>query len=121
MNEKKQQVETTKAQVEEDSKKADEEMKAAIPLLEQAENALKDIDVKDVQFLKSLPSPPAPVVAVCRCLQIFRPYEREDESEGWAGAKIMLGDPKNLIDRLQKYKDRIGSVKQSSIDKINKI
>merc|ERR1719247_3049004 len=40
---------------------------------------------------------------VCMCVVILRPLGREDESAGWAGAKVMLSDT-GLLRSLQEYK-----------------
>jgi len=52
-------------------------------------------------------------MAVTQLLQIFKPTGSEDERDGWAGAKIMLGDPRALINALKNYGDRIAKVSKS--------
>lgn len=60
-------------------------------------------------------------MAVTQLLQIFKPTGSEDERDGWAGAKIMLGDPRALINALKNYGDRIAKVSKSQIEKIKTI
>jgi dynein heavy chain len=60
-------------------------------------------------------------MSVTQLLQIFKPMGNEDERDGWAGAKIMLGNPMALINALKNYGDRIGKVKQPQIEKVRSI
>jgi dynein heavy chain len=44
------------------------ELDAALPLVQKAELALQGLNLKDFQFLKALPSPPAAVEQVFFCV-----------------------------------------------------
>lgn len=54
----------------------------ALPALEMAAKALEELDKKDITEIKSMASPPAPVMTVCQCVLILRPLGREDENGG---------------------------------------
>jgi hypothetical protein len=49
-------------------------------------------------------------MAVTTLLQIFKPTDKEDDKDGWAGAKIMLGDPRSLLTALKNYGEKINKV-----------
>jgi hypothetical protein len=68
-----------------------------------AAEALENLDKKDIDEIKGMASPPAPVMIVCMCVVILRPLGKEDESYGWTGAKAMLSDM-SLLKALQDYK-----------------
>jgi uncharacterized coiled-coil protein SlyX len=77
--------------------------------------------VDELVTLKSFNSPPKPVQAVTQLLQIFKPIGSEDERDGWAGAKIMLGDPRSLLNALKNYGDRIAKVTRGQIERVKNI
>merc|ERR1719174_1252403 len=89
--------------IEREKEEADIALQAALPALEAAAKALEDLDKKDLTEIKSMASPPTAVMIVCMCVVILRPLGREDESAGWAGAKVMLSDT-GLLRSLQEYK-----------------
>lgn len=60
-------------------------------------------------------------MSVANLLQIFKPTGTEDEKDGWAGAKIMLGDPRSLLKALMNYGDRINKVTKGQIEKVKSI
>lgn len=94
---------------------ADEALAAALPALEAAAEALENLDKKDLTEIKSMASPPPPVMIVCMCVVILRPLGKEDESAGWAGAKAMLSDT-GILRSLQEYKK--DDMKERQIKKI---
>lgn len=59
--------------------------------------------------------------SVTTLLQIFRPNGNEDDRDGWTGAKIMLGNPSQLISALKTYGDKIGKVTRNQIEKVRAI
>ena len=118
---KKGQLDIDNVQIEKQQKEADEILRAAIPLLEEAKQALNEIDVKELVFLKSLNTPAKPVMCVAQCLQILKPMGTEDEKDGWSGAKIMMANPIRLLESLKNYGEQISKVKQSQIDKIHNL
>eukprot|EP00930_Biecheleria_cincta_P003159 TRINITY_DN104093_c0_g1_i1.p1 TRINITY_DN104093_c0_g1~~TRINITY_DN104093_c0_g1_i1.p1 ORF type:complete len:2548 (+),score=550.26 TRINITY_DN104093_c0_g1_i1:162-7646(+) len=89
--------------IEQEKADADEALQAALPALEMAAQALEDLDKKDISEIKAMATPPQPVMIVCMCVCILRPLGKEDESQGWAGAKAMLSDM-GLLRALQEYK-----------------
>jgi dynein heavy chain len=94
---------------------ADEALAEALPALAAAAEALENLEKKDITEIKSMASPPKPVMIVCMCVVILRPLGREDESAGWAGAKAMLSDT-SLLRLLQEYKK--DDMKERQIKKI---
>merc|ERR1719399_2754459 len=86
-----------------EKEEADSALAAALPALAAAAEALANLDKKDLTEIKSMASPPTAVMIVCMCVVILRPLGREDESAGWAGAKVMLSDT-SLLRSLQEYK-----------------
>eukprot|EP00397_Hematodinium_sp_SG-2012_P000029 GEMP01000029.1.p1 GENE.GEMP01000029.1~~GEMP01000029.1.p1 ORF type:complete len:4546 (+),score=1158.20 GEMP01000029.1:32-13639(+) len=95
---------------------ADEALAAALPALDMAAKALEELDKKDLTEIKSMASPPPPVMIVCMCVVILRPLGKEDEAAGWAGAKAMLSDT-SILRALQDYKK--DDMKERQIKKIN--
>merc|ERR1719174_184418 len=89
--------------IEREKEEADIALAAALPALAAAAEALANLDKKDLTEIKSMASPPTAVMIVCICVVILRPLGREDESAGWAGAKVMLSDT-GLLRALQEYK-----------------
>lgn len=53
--------------------------------------------------MKALANPPDPVRAVGQMLMILKPNDTENEADGWGGARIMLGNPDKLLDKLKNY------------------
>ncbi|OEH75760.1 dynein heavy chain 10 related protein [Cyclospora cayetanensis] len=86
---------------------ADDALAAAIPALEAAARALENIDKKDITEIKAFTSPPKPVMNVCMCVVILRPLGRENEADGWNGAKSMLNDVNFLKSLVEYPKDNI--------------
>eukprot|EP00927_Polykrikos_kofoidii_P034569 TRINITY_DN29308_c0_g1_i1.p1 TRINITY_DN29308_c0_g1~~TRINITY_DN29308_c0_g1_i1.p1 ORF type:complete len:3708 (-),score=892.28 TRINITY_DN29308_c0_g1_i1:94-10965(-) len=94
---------------------ADEALKAAMPALAMAEEALEQLEKKDITEIKSMATPPPPVMVVCACVAILKPLGKEDDSGSWSAAKAMLADV-NLRKCLQEYKKDEMQAKQ-----VNKI
>jgi dynein heavy chain len=97
------QIEEDTIIINKEKKEADDALEEALPALEKAATALENLDKKDITEIKSMASPPTPVMIVCMCVVILRPLGKEDESAGWAGAKSMLSDT-GLLRALQDYK-----------------
>nr|CEL69705.1 TPA: Dynein heavy chain 10, axonemal [Neospora caninum Liverpool] len=86
---------------------ADEALAAAIPALEAAARALENLDKKDITEIKAFATPPKPVMYVCMCVVVLRPLGKENEAEGWNGAKAMLNDVNFLKALIDYPKDTI--------------
>merc|ERR1719171_1631532 len=80
--------------------------------------ALEELDKKDLTEIKSMTQPPQPVMIVCLCVVILRPLGREDEKDGWVGAKAMLGDT-SFFSALQNYKR--DEMKEKQVKKIREL
>jgi dynein heavy chain len=88
--------------IEEEKGLADAALAMAVPALEQAAEALENLDKKDLTEIKSMTTPPQPVMIVCMCVVILRPLGKEDETAGWMGCKAMLTDT-GILRALQEY------------------
>ncbi|CDJ60958.1 hypothetical protein EMWEY_00008520 [Eimeria maxima] len=86
---------------------ADEALAAAIPALEAAARALENLDKKDITEIKAFMTPPKPVMNVCMCVVVLRPLGKENEADGWNGAKAMLNDVNFLKSLVEYPKDSI--------------
>lgn len=86
---------------------ADEALAAAIPALEAAARALENLDKKDITEIKAFMTPPKPVMDVCMCVVVLRPLGKENEADGWNGAKAMLNDVNFLKSLIEYPKDNI--------------
>ena len=90
-----------------EKEKAEEALGEALPALEAAAEALRNINKDDINELKSFANPPKAVNAVTMCVQYLKPTGKENPSAGWAGAKVMMGQG-NFLHCLMNYeKDKI--------------
>eukprot|EP00928_Gymnodinium_smaydae_P090380 TRINITY_DN7418_c2_g3_i1.p1 TRINITY_DN7418_c2_g3~~TRINITY_DN7418_c2_g3_i1.p1 ORF type:complete len:3325 (+),score=999.70 TRINITY_DN7418_c2_g3_i1:390-9977(+) len=112
------QIEKDSAIIEVQAAEADEALQAAMPALAMAEQALEDLDKKDITEIKSMATPPQPVMIVCMCVCILRPLGKEDEMAGWQGAKAMLSDV-GLMNALKDYKK--DEMKERQVRKIREL
>lgn len=87
-----------------------------MPALQEAENALKVLEKKDLDFLKAMKSPPTPVRVVLQalCLIMYpNPTEKKKNPEtlrvetAWWEASIKLLGNTRLLDEMLKF-DRDG-------------
>jgi hypothetical protein len=97
------------------SQQSDEDLES---IFESAENSLLSIAKADLAEVKSMCSPPVPVMAVCSCVMILRPLRKEDASLGWRGVKAMLGDP-NLLRAMQEYDNK--AVSDQQVERVRQI
>lgn len=119
--EKKAQLDIDSVKIEEQQREADVLLKAAIPILKEAEAALNLIKKDDLVGMKALANPPLPVKMVGKCVMILRPIGNENEGDDWGGARIMMNDPAKLMERLKSFPERISEVKANQIKKIEAI
>jgi hypothetical protein len=76
---------------------------------------------EDLVNMKALANPPIPVKMVSKCIMILKPIGNENEADDWGGARIMMSDPGKLLTKLKEFPDKIGDVKSSQIQKIERI
>jgi hypothetical protein len=86
---------------------------AKLDVAETQEVSIGTLTKGDIVELKALCSPPQPIMIICVCVCILRPVGSGDASEGWAGAKRMLGDP-CLMKALLMYKKEDVTEKQKA-------
>ncbi|KAL8274185.1 hypothetical protein Esti_001870 [Eimeria stiedai] len=101
------QISQDQAIINQEKASADKALTAAIPTLEAAARALENLDKKDITEIKAFMTPPKPVMNVCMCVVVLRPLGRENEADGWNGAKAMLNDVNFLKSLIEYPKDNI--------------
>ncbi|KAF4667711.1 Dynein heavy chain 10, axonemal [Perkinsus chesapeaki] len=117
-NEQAKQIADDNVIIQREKEDADAALAEALPALDMAAKALEELDKKDITEVKSMASPPAPVMIVCQCVLILKPLGKEDENGGWAAAKQMLSDV-SLLRALQEYKK--DDMKDRQIKKIKEL
>ena len=90
-----------------ESAKANKSLEAALPALEAAAAALDGLNKDDITEIKAFASPPPLVMSVMMCIMALKPTGKENEAEGWKGAKAMMGDAQFLKSLKQYEKDKI--------------
>jgi dynein heavy chain len=68
--------------------------------MEAARDAVDCLDLKDIQIMKTLGSPPADVVLCAKAVLIMK---GEKKNHGWPNAQKMLGQPKPFVESLKNY------------------
>lgn len=93
----------TEKQLVEDNKRisfekaeAENALAEAEPALAEAALALNELNKDDIAEIRAFQKPPDAVLAVCQCVMELRPTGKEDPSQGWKGAKVMMSDPNFL-------------------------
>jgi hypothetical protein len=81
--------------------KANKALEEAIPILEEAQAALRNISQKDLTEIKALAAPAKAIQDVCAIAHQLYPKTNADTS--WANVKVqLLGDMK-ILDNLKNY------------------
>jgi hypothetical protein len=86
-----------------------------VPSANVAAEASKHLSKGDIVEIKSLSSPPQPVMIVCVCVGILL---GKDENLGWAGVKAMLSDVRFLKTLLEQKKEDVTS---EQIEKVHEL
>ncbi|TKS80370.1 Dynein heavy chain 10, axonemal [Collichthys lucidus] len=71
-----------------EKKEAEASLAEALPVLEAARNALKDLEKSDVTEIRSFAKPPKQVQVVCECILVIRGYKEIS----WQSAKTMMSE-----------------------------
>jgi len=89
----------------------------ALPLVEQAKQALAGLKVKDLQMLKALANPPADVARVFHCvLHLFAKIDdlvpvdakgRLKTENPWKTSLLLMKQPEKLLESLNAFKGLI--------------
>ena len=79
----------------------DTELAEAIPAMERATEAVNCLEVKSIQELKSLATPPPACAEVTKAVLILLKGEKKNHS--WDNAKKMMGNPKQFIENIQTF------------------
>ncbi|EDQ84603.1 uncharacterized protein MONBRDRAFT_39235 [Monosiga brevicollis MX1] len=118
-NAKKQLAEAKKVEIAEQSrtievekKDAVEALEVALPALEEAKMALKDLDKNDVTEIRSFAKPPPAVQTVCECIVVMK----DGKDISWKAAKGMMADPQFLSSLMNMDVD---AIKQKQVTTIN--
>ena len=75
--------------------------------MEQARICVENIDQKNLQFIKSLASPPEAIKKVANLLVILKPSaDSPSEADGWAGARQMMNNPAQFVLNLKGFGEK---------------
>lgn len=80
---------------------ADEELAEAIPAMEKATDAVNCLEVKAIQELKALGSPPVQCVDVAKAVLILKQGEKRNHA--WNNSQKMMNNPKKFIEDIQSF------------------
>lgn len=80
---------------------ADAELAEAIPAMEAATEAVNCLDLKMIQELKALGSPPEDCVTIAKACLIL--IKDEKKNYAWNNAQKMMNNPKQFIDQVQAF------------------
>jgi len=114
---KKEKLDIDSAEIKKASDEADAILKEAEPELAAAQEKVKLIQKKDLDYIKALASPSPIIQQTVSCLQVLKVNDNANENDGWVGAKAMLGDMK-LVDKLLDFGSRISSVRGNQYNSI---
>lgn len=98
-----QEVQEERSRISKEKDEAEDELSAAEPQLQQAAEALNELDAKDVVELKSFSSPPDEVQRVMSCVATLKGYK----DRSWSSCRSMMADPQFLKSLQQFDKDAI--------------
>jgi dynein heavy chain len=79
---KEEQLKVDSARIAVEKQEAEDDLAKAIPALEAAAEALKNLKKEDITEIKAFAKPPAAVQKVCECVQILK----KEKEISWAGA-----------------------------------
>jgi dynein heavy chain len=79
---------------------ATKELEAAVPAMEAANAAVNCLEIKMIQELKSLTTPPNDCLLVTKAVLILR---GERKNHAWGTAQKMMGNPKNFLDQIKAF------------------
>jgi dynein heavy chain, axonemal len=82
-NEKNHELQLDGERISVEKKLAENALDEALPALEAAAEALKNLKKDDITNVKSYANPPGPVKDVCQCVLELKPSGKEDPSQGW--------------------------------------
>ena len=99
-------------QISKEKKEAEDALAVALPALEEAKVALKDLDKADVTEIRSFAKPPPQVQTVCECIVLM--LNGKDIS--WKAAKGLMTDPNFLSTLLNMDVD---AIKEKNVKTIN--
>ena len=99
---KKAQLKVDGIEIAKQKKLAEEALEEALPALEMAREALKNLRKEDIAEIKVLNNPKDCVKNVCLCVLGLRPSGTENISDGWSGARAMMGDAA-FLSKLKNY------------------
>mmetsp|Transcript_28709 Transcript_28709/g.25802 ORF Transcript_28709/g.25802 Transcript_28709/m.25802 type:complete len:182 (-) Transcript_28709:585-1130(-) len=117
---KKQQLDVENIEIAKQTKEAEIILENAKPELEGAMKLVEKIEKKDLETLRSYPSPPNGVRLVGQVMLLLKPTGKETDDDSWNAIKSLLSDPRALKDSLATYaQNRIKYCTQKAVNKIN--
>jgi dynein heavy chain len=78
---------------------ADKELAEAIPAMERATDAVNCLEVKAIQELKALTTPPAQCLEVAKAVLILKNGEKKNHA--WGNAQKMMNPPQKFLEGIQ--------------------
>lgn len=98
----------------EEKAQADAELAEAIPAMERATEAVNCLEIKMIQELKALGSPPEDCVVIAKACLIL--IKDEKKNYAWNNAQKMMNNPKQFIDQVQAFDgDNIAEWKKEAL------
>eukprot|EP00048_Salpingoeca_helianthica_P012901 m.192885 g.192885 ORF g.192885 m.192885 type:complete len:4604 (+) comp15437_c5_seq116:137-13948(+) len=105
-------------QISKEKKEAEDALATALPALEEAKLALKDLDKADVTEIRSFAKPPPQVQTVCECIVLMM----NGQDISWKAAKGLMTDPNFLSQLLTMDVDAIKEKNAKAInEKLKKL
>lgn len=105
-------IEVQSEQIRIEKKDAEDALAVALPALEEARAALKDLDRNDVTEIRSFAKPPAAVQTVSECVVIIK----GGRDVSWKAAKAMMADPSFLSSLMTLDVDGIKSKQVTAVN-----
>jgi len=118
--EKKAQLKEDEIEISKEKKLAEDALEEALPALELAREALKNLRKEDIAEVKVLTNPKDCVKNVCLCVLGLKPSGTENIKDGWGGARAMMNDAA-FLSKLKNYpRDDMTEAMYKSVNKILK-
>jgi len=123
--EKKVQLDVENIEIDKQQREAEGILEKAQPELEAAKKLVEQIDKKELEYLRSLPSPPVGIIYVGKTMLMLKPLasikDSDAEEGGWGAIKGLLSDPKGLQNALVNYATtRINYIRPTHVEKVKK-
>lgn len=92
---------------------AEEALAEALPALERAEGAVRELNPREINELRTMARPPEAVQKVCECVLILIEKKKGDDVN-YKNARVMMGRT-SFLRSLLEYMDKVDSIKRSQV------